>query len=72
MSRLMSTSRRKSTSLSSAALANVAVGAKTERTELLEVSGQAGIPTLVTEDGTVIADEDEAIIQYLESQYKPA
>lgn len=46
--------------------------AKTERAELVEVSGQAGIPTLVCEDGSIIADDDEAIIQYLESRYKPA
>jgi len=43
---------------------------KAERTELIEVSGQAGIPTLVCEDGTVIADDDEAIIDYLEKHHK--
>ena len=38
-----------------------------DRKELTEVSGQTGIPTLVTEEGTVIADDDDAIIAYLES-----
>jgi len=42
---------------------------KLDRKELIEVSGQAGIPTLVTDDGTVIADDDDAIIAYLEKQY---
>ena len=42
---------------------------KAERTELQEVSGQVGIPTLVTEDGRVIADDDDAIIKYLEEHY---
>jgi len=39
---------------------------KPDRKELMEVSGQAGVPTLVTEDGRVIADDDDAIIAYLE------
>ncbi|NLN77374.1 MAG: glutaredoxin [Armatimonadetes bacterium] len=43
--------------------------AKADRKELLEVSGQAGVPTLITEDGRVIADDDDAIIAYLEEQY---
>lgn len=43
--------------------------AKPDRKELLEVSGQAGIPTLVTEDGKVIADDDDAIIAYLKEHY---
>lgn len=43
--------------------------AKQDRTELLEVSGQNGIPTLVTEDGKVIADDDAAIIAYLDERY---
>lgn len=43
--------------------------AKADRTELIEISGQAGIPTLVTEDGQVIADDDDAIIAYLEEHY---
>ena len=42
---------------------------KSDRTELLNVSGQTGIPTLVTEDGTVIADDDDAIIKYLEANH---
>ncbi len=42
---------------------------KAERRELIEASGQAGIPTLVTDDGTVIADDDDAIIAYLEEHY---
>ena len=44
--------------------------AKTEREELIEISGQAGIPTLVTEDGTVIADDDDAINDYLDEHYR--
>lgn len=43
--------------------------AKADRAELLEVSGQAGIPTLVTEEGDIIADDDDAIIAYLEEHY---
>ena len=43
--------------------------AKPDRKELMEVSGGTGIPTLVTEDGRVIADDDEAIIAYLEKDY---
>ena len=39
---------------------------KSERKELMEVSGQTGIPTLVTEDGTVIANDDDAIIAHIE------
>lgn len=39
---------------------------KADRKELMEISGQTGIPTLVTEDGQVIADDDDAIIEYLE------
>jgi glutathione S-transferase len=42
---------------------------KPDRKELMEVSGQAGVPTLVTEDGTVIADDDDAIIAYLDKNY---
>lgn len=41
--------------------------AKPDRKELIEISGQTGIPTLVTEEGQVIADDDDAIIAYLES-----
>ncbi|MCX6343970.1 MAG: glutathione S-transferase N-terminal domain-containing protein [Armatimonadetes bacterium] len=46
--------------------------AKADRKELTEISGQAGIPTLVTEDGTVIANDDEAINKYLEDNYAKA
>lgn len=46
--------------------------AKADRKELIEISGQNGIPTLVTEDGTVIADDDDAIIEYLEENYAKA
>ncbi len=42
---------------------------KLERHELMEVSGQAGVPTLVTEDGQVIADDDDAIVDYLNEHY---
>lgn len=44
--------------------------AKPDRKELLELTGGIpGVPTLVTEDGQVIADDDDAIIQYLEKNY---
>lgn len=43
--------------------------ARPDRKELIEISGQAGIPTLVTEDGRIIADDDDAIIEYLEENY---
>ena len=39
---------------------------KAERKELMEVSNQTGIPTLVCEDGSLICDDDEKIIAYLE------
>lgn len=42
---------------------------RSERKELFEVSGQTGIPTLVTDDGLVIADDDDAIIEYLKEHY---
>jgi glutaredoxin 3 len=42
---------------------------KSDRRELIELSGQSGIPTLVCEDGKVIADDDEAIVRYLEKNY---
>ncbi|MBI2844557.1 MAG: glutathione S-transferase N-terminal domain-containing protein [Armatimonadetes bacterium] len=42
---------------------------KADRKELMEISGQAGIPTLVTEDGLVIADDDDEIIAHLEERY---
>ena len=41
---------------------------RSQRDELMEVSGQTGVPTLVCEDGTVIADDDDAIIAYLEQR----
>ena len=44
-------------------------GTRSPRTPLIEISGQSGIPTLVCEDGTVIADDDEAIVSYLEKNY---
>ena len=43
---------------------------KASRTELIEVSGQSGIPTLVCEDGSLIRDDDDAIIEYLEKNHK--
>lgn len=42
---------------------------KADRKELIGISGQAGVPTLVTEEGRVIADDDQAIIEYLEKNY---
>jgi glutaredoxin 3 len=39
---------------------------KSDRKELLEISGQTGVPTLVCEDGKIIADDDDAIIAYLD------
>lgn len=41
---------------------------KQERTELLNISGKAGIPTLVDGD-LIIADDDDAIIDHLEKNY---
>ena len=41
---------------------------KAARTELIKVSGQAGIPTLVDGD-VMIADDDDAIIDYLNRTY---
>lgn len=43
--------------------------AKADRAELMEISGKAGIPTLVTEEGQVIADDDDAIIAYLQKDF---
>ena len=37
-----------------------------DRKELLELCGQTGIPTLVCEDGAIIADDDDAIIAHIE------
>ena len=42
---------------------------RADRKELIEVSGQAAIPTLVTEEGKVIADDGDAIIAYLNEHY---
>jgi glutaredoxin 3 len=41
---------------------------KADRKELIEVSGQNGVPTLVDGD-VIIADDDEAIIKYVEEKY---
>jgi hypothetical protein len=43
---------------------------KAERKELMDVSTQTGIPTLVCEDGSLICDDDEKIIAYLEKHHK--
>jgi glutathione S-transferase len=43
---------------------------KASRAELIRISGQPGVPTLVADDGRVIADDDDAIIAYLEQRYK--
>lgn len=42
---------------------------KADRTELVEIAGKPGIPTLVTDDGQVIADDDDAIIAYLDEHF---
>lgn len=42
---------------------------RADRSELLEISGQTGVPTLVTEDGQIIADDDDAIVDYLNKHY---
>lgn len=45
--------------------------AKPERKELMELTGGIPeVPTLVTEDGQVIADDDDAIIAFLDKNYK--
>lgn len=44
--------------------------AKPDRKELFDISGQTGIPTLVTEEGDIIADDDDAIISFIEKKYK--
>ena len=41
---------------------------KEDRTELREVSGKVGIPTLVDGD-IIIADDDDAIIEHLDIKY---
>ncbi|OJI06857.1 hypothetical protein BK004_01825 [bacterium CG10_46_32] len=45
--------------------------AQSERTELIKITGgPAGVPTLVDPNtNTVIADDDDKIIEYLEQQY---
>ena len=42
---------------------------KPDRKELIEISGQPGVPTLICEDGTIIADDDRGIIEYLEKNF---
>lgn len=42
---------------------------KHDRKELIDLCGQPGVPTLVCDDGTVIADDDDAIIAYLEKNH---
>jgi glutaredoxin 2 len=42
---------------------------KADRKELIELSGQPGVPTLVTEEGQIIADDDDAIIAYLNQHF---
>ena len=44
---------------------------KEDRTELREVSGQTGVPTLVDGD-IIIADDDGAIIEYLDKNHATA
>lgn len=41
---------------------------KADRTELREISGQTGVPTLVDGD-VIIADDDDAIVEYLDRKY---
>ena len=41
---------------------------KADRTELIKVSGQSGVPTLVDGD-LIIADDDDKIIEHLERNY---
>jgi len=44
---------------------------KADRSELVEIAGKPGIPTLVDGD-TIIADDDDAIIEYLDRTYAKA
>ncbi len=60
--------RMKLTDLGIAYLAVNVPREKSLRTDLLAVSGQTGIPTLIDHD-VFIADDDEAIIAYLEARY---
>lgn len=41
---------------------------KIDRKELFDISGQYCVPTLITDEGSVIADDDEAIIEYLKTK----
>ncbi len=63
--------RRVQAKLTELGIAYVAVNVPHEkalREDLFKVSGQRGIPTLVDGD-VVIADDDDAIIAYLEGWY---
>jgi glutathione S-transferase len=42
---------------------------RSQRTELVELCGTPGIPTMVCEDGKLVVDDDDAIIDYLEKNY---
>jgi glutathione S-transferase len=42
---------------------------KSQRTELIDLCGKPGVPTMVCEDGSIIADDDDAIVAYLEEHY---
>jgi glutathione S-transferase len=44
---------------------------KDQRTELVAIAGKPGIPTLVDGD-LIIADDDDAIIEYLDRKYAKA
>lgn len=43
--------------------------AREERTELIAISGQAFVPTMIDGD-TMIVDDDDKIIAYLEEKFK--
>jgi glutaredoxin 3 len=45
-------------------------GFRQDRAEVFEVSGQYLVPTLVTDEGLVISNDDDAIIAYLEQHCK--
>lgn len=42
---------------------------KSDREELIKLCGKAGIPTMVCENGKIIADDDDAIIEHLDKTY---
>lgn len=43
---------------------------KSKRDRLRKISGQVGVPTLVDSDtGTIIPDDDDEILAYLEERY---